>query len=459
MVYHLGDSMLDDLKTLLGDRLLTSDAVRRQHAENEAWFPEMLPDAVVRPRSTQEVSELLAYCHAHMIPVVAQGARSSLEGHHLAKKGGIALDLSGMDKIIKVHAEDLDVVVQPGVTREALNAHLRDSGLMFPVDPGANATLGGMAATRASGTTAVRYGTMRDMVLGLEVVQPDGTILRTGTRARKSSAGYDLTHLYVGSEGTLGIITELTLKLFGQPEAQSAAVCRFPSINAAVETVITTIQMGLPMARIELVDDMMVRGFNLHSNAGLPEEPHLFVEFHGSPTSVEETAETFGEIAADNGGSDFKWSTLAEERSALWKMRHGAHFALRSLRPGAKSISTDVCVPISALAQAVETAKIESVKRGLVCAIVGHVGDGNFHCGLLINPDDPTEIKTAKDFTTMLADLAIELGGTISGEHGIGMGKISHMRAMHGDAALSVMRAIKTALDPHDILNPGKLLP
>lgn len=459
MVYHLGGSMLDDLKTLLGDRLLTSDAVRRQHAENEAWFPEMLPDAVVRPRSTQEVSEVLAYCHARMIPVVAQGARSSLEGHHLAQKGGIALDLSGMDRILKVHTEDLDVVVQPGVTREALNAHLRDTGLMFPVDPGANATLGGMAATRASGTTAVRYGTMRDMVLGLEVVQPDGTILRTGTRARKSSAGYDLTHLYVGSEGTLGIITELTLKLFGQPEAQSAAVCRFPSINAAVETVITTIQMGLPMARIELVDDMMVRGFNLHSNAGLPEEPHLFVEFHGSPTSVQETAETFGEIATDNGGSDFKWSTLAEERSALWKMRHGAHFALRSLRPGAKSISTDVCVPISALAQAVETAKIESVKRGLVCAIVGHVGDGNFHCGLLINPDDASEIKTAKDFTTMLADLAIELGGTISGEHGIGMGKILHMRAMHGDAALSVMRAIKTALDPHDILNPGKLLP
>lgn len=451
--------MFDEISAFLGDRLSTAEVVRRQHAENEAWFPVMLPDAVARPTTTEEVSRILAYCHAHRIPVVAQGARSSLEGHHLASQGGIALDLSGMDKILRVHSDDLDVVVQPGVTREALNSHLRDTGLMFPVDPGANATLGGMAATRASGTTAVRYGTMREMVLGLEVVQPDGTVIRTGTRARKSSAGYDLTHLYVGSEGTLGVITELTLKLFGQPEAQSAAVCRFPSVTAAVETVITTIQMGLPMARIELVDDMMVRGFNLHSNAGLPEEPHLFVEFHGSPIAVEETAKVFGEIAADHGGSDFSWSTRPEERNALWKMRHGAHFAMRSLRLGARSITTDACVPISALAQAVEVAKAESVRRGLVCAIVGHVGDGNFHCGLLIDPDDPTELKNAKEFTSMLADLAIELGGTISGEHGIGLGKTSHMQAMHGDGALAVMRAIKSALDPHDILNPGKLLP
>lgn len=451
--------MFDDLATLLGDRFLTSDAVRQQHAENEAWFPLLLPDAVARPKNTQEVSEILAYCHANRIPVVAQGARSSLEGHHLAKKGGIALDLSGMDAIIAINSADLDAVVQPGVTREALNDHLRATGLMFPVDPGANASLGGMAATRASGTTAVRYGTMSDMVLALEVVQPDGTIMRTGTRARKNSSGYDLTHLYVGSEGTLGVITELTLKLFGQPEAQSAAICRFPTISAAVETVIATIQMGLPMARIELIDDMMVRGFNLHSNAGLPEEPHLFIEFHGSESAVAEQAEMFGEIAAEYEGRDFKWSTLAEERNALWKMRHNAHYALRSLRAGSRSISTDVCVPISALAQAVETAKSESVKRGLISAIVGHVGDGNFHCGLMIDPNNADEIEAAKAFAVMLGDLAIELGGTISGEHGIGMGKQSQMKAMHGDAALGVMRAIKTALDPYDILNPGKLLP
>ncbi|AZB55053.1 FAD-binding protein [Cereibacter sphaeroides] len=446
------------LRDLLGERLLTSEAARAQHAENEAWYPAALPDAVARPASTEEVSRLLALCHAAGMPVVAQGARSSLEGHHLAIRGGIALDLTGMDRVLAVHAEDLDAVVQPGVTREALNAHLRDTGLFFPIDPGANATLGGMAATRASGTTAVRYGTMREAVLALEVVQADGTVIRTGSRARKSATGYDLTHLFVGSEGTLGIITELTLRLFGQPEAQSAAICRFPSVAEAVATVIATIQMGLPIARIELVDAMMVRGFNLHADAGLPEEPHLFVEFHGSERGVAETAALFGEIAADHGGQSFRWSQKPEERRALWSMRHNAHHATRRLRPGARTVSTDVCVPISALAEAVAVAQEEGRARGLVQAIVGHVGDGNFHCGILVDPEDAAEMKRVKEFTDLLSDLALRLGGVVSGEHGIGMGKIGKMEAQHGPA-LTTMRAMKEALDPKGILNPGKLLP
>ena len=363
-----------------------------------------------------------------------------------------------MDRVLAIHPEDLDAVVQPGVTREALNAHLRDTGLFFPVDPGANATLGGMAATRASGTTAVRYGTMREAVLALEVVQACGTVIRTGSRARKSATGYDLTHLFVGSEGTLGVITELTLRLFGQPEAQSAAICRFPSVDKAVATVIATIQLGLPVARIELVDEMMVRGFNLHAKAGLPEQPHLFVEFHGSEAGVAETAAQFGGIAADHGGQDFTWSVRPEERRALWSMRHNAHAATRSLRPGARVVSTDVCVPISALAEAVAVAQHEGRARGLTQAIVGHVGDGNFHCGILVDPADAAEMRQVKAFTELLSDLALRLGGVISGEHGIGMGKITKMQAQHG-AALGTMRALKQALDPRDILNPGKLLP
>ncbi|SIS82383.1 FAD-binding oxidoreductase [Phaeovulum vinaykumarii] len=450
--------LIDDLRAFLGARLLTSEAARAQHAENEAWYPPALPDAVARPATTEEVAQILRACRAHKVPVVAQGARTSLEGHHLATRGGIAIDMTGMDRVLAIHAEDLDVVVQPGVTREALNRDLRATGLFFPIDPGANATLGGMAATRASGTAAVRYGTMREAVLALEVVQADGQIIRTGTRARKSSTGYDLTHLFVGSEGTLGIITELTLRLHGQPEAQSAAICRFDTVENAVDTVTTTIQMGLPMARIELVDDAMVRGFNLSSDAGLVESPHLFIEFHGTEAGVAETAATFGEIAAEHGGHDFTWSTLPEERARLWSMRHGAHYAMRALRPGARSISTDVCVPISALAEAVSTARHEGDKLGLVQVIVGHVGDGNFHCGILVDPEDRAEIDRAHAFAKTLSDLALRLGGTISGEHGIGLGKRSKMRAEHGPA-IETMRAIKRALDPEDILNPGKLLP
>lgn len=452
------DSTLDHLRALLGDRLLTSDSVRAQHAENEAWYPVALPDAVARPRTTEDVSEILKICYATGTPVVAQGARSSLEGHHLATRGGVALDMTLMDKVLHVHAEDLDVVIQPGVTREALNTELRATGLFFPIDPGANATLGGMAATRASGTTAVRYGTMREAVLALEVVQADGTIIRTGSRAKKSSNGYDLTHLFVGSEGTLGIITELTLKLYGQPEAQSAAICRFPSVEAAVNTVIATIQLGLPMARIELIDEMMVRGLNLHVNADLPEEPHLFIEFHGSDSAVAETAAQFGEIAEEMGGRDFTWSTAEPDRKKLWAMRHSAHYANRTLRPGARVLATDICVPISELAKAVTTAQSEGRARGLIMTILGHVGDGNFHCGILVDSDNPEEMASAKSFTAMLCDMAIAMGGTISGEHGIGLGKMSHMADQHG-AALDTMRVLKTALDPKNILNPGKLLP
>lgn len=450
--------VLDQLRAVLGDRLLTSDAARHQHAENEAWYPLALPDAVARVLNTEEVSQILRICHATGTPIVAQGARTSLEGHHLATRGGIALDMTGMDRILAVHAEDLDVVIQPGVTREALNADLRATGLFFPIDPGANATLGGMAATRASGTTAVRYGTMREAVLALEVVQSDGTVIRTGTRAKKSANGYDLTHLFVGSEGTLGIITEITLRLHGQPEAQSAAICRFPDIDAAVNTVIATIQLGLPMARIELVDDMMVRGFNLHSNAGLIEEPHLFIEFHGSLAAVAETAAQFGEIAQDMGGVDFTWTTDEAERRKLWAMRHGAHYAQRTLRPGARVLATDICVPISALAEAVTTAQAEGRARGLVMTILGHVGDGNFHCGILVDPENADELARAKEFTGLLCDMAIAMGGTISGEHGIGIGKMHHMADQHG-AALDLMRVLKRAMDPKDILNPGKLLP
>jgi D-lactate dehydrogenase (cytochrome) len=449
---------LDQLRTLLGDRLLTSDAARNQHAENEAWYPITLPDAVARPKTTEEVAQIVRICHANGTPIVAQGARTSLEGHHLATQGGIALDMSGMDRILAVHPEDLDVVIQPGVTREALNADLRATGLFFPIDPGANASLGGMAATRASGTTAVRYGTMREAVLALEVVQADGSVIRTGTRAKKSANGYDLTHLFVGSEGTLGIITELTLRLHGQPEAQSAAICRFPDIDAAVTTVIATIQLGLPMARIELVDEMMVRGFNLHSDAGLPEEPHLFIEFHGSPSSVAETAAQFGEIAEDMGGLDFTWTTDETERRKLWAMRHGAHYAQRTLRPGARVLSTDICVPISSLAEAVTTAQSEGRARGLVMTILGHVGDGNFHCGILVDPDDAQELAKAKEFTGLLCDMAIAMAGTISGEHGIGVGKMRHMADQHGPA-LDTMRVLKAAMDPKNILNPGKILP
>ena len=452
------DAALSGLRKLLGDRLSTKTADLDLHGQNEAYFAVTPPDCVAFPTTTQEVSAILKICHGEGCPVTAWGTGTSLEGNSLPVRGGISLDLSRMNRVLAVRDSDLDCTIQPGVTREALNAELRATGLFFPVDPGANASLGGMAATRASGTTAVRYGTMRENVLALEVVLADGTIIRTGTRARKSSSGYDLTRLFVGSEGTLGIITELTLRLQSQPEAVTAATCRFASMQAAVDTVIATIQSGIPMARIEFVDGMMVRGFNLLNKLGLPEQPHLFVEFHGSPAAVAEQATRFGEIVADQGGADFSWTAKPEDRAALWKMRHGAHYAAKALRTGCKVMNTDVCVPISRLAEAVEFARTGIESRQLTAAILGHVGDGNFHCAICIDPERPSELETARDFAHDLNRHALTLGGTVTGEHGIGIGKIAYMREEHG-AAVAVMAAIKTALDPQNILNPGKIIP
>ncbi|UPH69939.1 FAD-binding protein [Abyssibius alkaniclasticus] len=452
------DTAIEALRNLLGTRLSTNSAIMDQHGQNEAYFPVTPPDAVAFPTSTAEVSQIVKICATHDCPVVAYGTGTALEGHQLAARGGVVVDLMRMDKVLAVHAEDLDCTVQPGVTREALNTELRATGLFFPIDPGANASLGGMAATRASGTAAVRYGTMRDSVLALEVVMADGQIIRTGTRARKSSSGYDLTHLFVGSEGTLGIITELTLKLQAIPEATSAATCRFASFEDAVNTVITTIQSNIPMARIEFVDEMMARGFNLHAGVNLPEMPHLFVEFNGSKANVQEQAAAFGEIANTFGAEGFEWAHLAEDRSRLWKMRHNAYYAQKAHRPGARVKNTDICVPISMLAEAVAKARADATALGLTVSMVGHVGDGNFHCGISVDHDNPDEMARAQEFSNRLNGLALSLGGTISGEHGIGMGKTAYMEAEHGPA-LDVMRKIKASLDPQNIMNPGKLLP
>ncbi|PHP28115.1 FAD-binding oxidoreductase [Limimaricola cinnabarinus] len=446
------------LAPLLGDRLTTARAAREQHGANEAHHPAAPPDAVAFPETTQEVAEILRAAHAHGCPVTAIGAASSLEGHHLAIEGGIGLSLARMDRILAVHAEDMDAVVQPGVTRRRLNEELRATGLMFPVDPGADASLGGMAATRASGTTAVRYGTMRDNVLALEVVLADGRIIRTGSRARKSSAGLDLTRLMIGSEGTLGIITEMTLKLHGQPEAVSAATCRFGSVADAVDCVIATIQSGLAVARIELLDEMMLRGFNAYQNSDLPEAPHLFVEFHGSPAGVGEQAQAFGDLAGEFGAMGVRWTDRAEECRELWHMRHQAHYATGALDPGKRTLATDVCVPISRLAEAVTHAQALARELSLTSTIVGHVGDGNFHCGLRVDPGDAEEMARLHRFTDALAENALRLGGTVTGEHGIGFGKIGYMAAEHGEA-VAVMRTLKSALDPKGILNPGKMLP
>lgn len=454
-------SIQDAIKSLqatFGDQVTTATTILDAHGQNEAYFPITPPDAVVFPKTTEDVSQVVKICAANDCPIIAFGTGTSLEGHQLAIKGGICLDMMHMNKVLAVHNDDMDAVVQPGVTREQLNEDLRATGLFFPVDPGANASLGGMAATRASGTTAVRYGTMRENVMALEVVMADGRIIRTGSRARKSSAGYDLTKLFVGSEGTLGIITEITLRLQGQPEAISAATCSFPDIESAVNTVIATIQMGIPIARIEFVDEMMARGFNLMDNAALPELPHLFVEFHGSSAGVAEQAEVFGEIVADMGGSDFKWSSKAEDRNALWKMRHNAYYALKALRPDVRGLSTDVCVPISHLAEAVKFAREESDRLGLTVCMVGHTGDGNFHCTISFDHEDPIEAAAVRDFVHALNMLALKLEGTVTGEHGVGMGKMKYMAEEHGDA-LQVMIDIKKALDPQNIMNPGKMLP
>ena len=446
------------LKQRFGERFQTGHAIRGQHAHTTTYIPSQLPDGVVFPHSTEEVQEVVRVCGEHRVPVIPFGTGTSLEGHVNAPGGGICIDMMQMNKVLAVHAEDLDCTIEPGVTREELNTYLRDTGLFFPIDPGANASLGGMASTRASGTNAVRYGTMRENVLSLTAVMADGRAITTAKRARKSSAGYDLTRLLVGSEGTLGVITGLTLKLYGIPQAISGGVCPFPSVDAACNAVITTIQMGVPVARIELVNALCMRALNGYAKLDYPETPCLFLEFHGTDAGVREQAETFGEIAAEFGGGSFQWTNVAEERTKLWKARHDAYWAGLSLQPGATSLSTDVCVPISRLAECINETEEDIARSGLIAPIVGHVGDGNFHVMVLMDGDDPKQIEETEAFVARLNMRAIAMDGTCTGEHGVGQGKIAFLPHELG-AGVDFMRSIKQALDPHNIMNPGKVLP
>jgi len=452
------ETALGILKQRLGARMQTGQAIREQHAHTTTYIPNQAPDAVIFPESTEEVAEIVRVCAEHRVPVIPFGVGTSLEGHVNAPGGGISLDMANMNRVVRVDAEDLDCVVEPGITRVALNEHLRDTGLFFPIDPGANATLGGMASTRASGTNAVRYGTMRDNVMALTAVMADGKVVTTAKRAKKSSAGYDLTRLFIGAEGTLGVITQLTLKLHGIPQAISGGVCPFPSVEVACEAVIATIQMGIPVARIELVNQLMMRGMINYSKLDYPESPYLFLEFHGSDAGVKEQAEMFGEIADEYGGGPFLWTTNAEERAKLWKARHDAYWASLTLRPGAQGISTDVCVPISRLAECIAATEADIAENGLIAPIVGHVGDGNFHVALLLDAKDPKEVEAAEAFIARLNMRAIAMDGTCTGEHGVGQGKMAFLERELG-ASVDVMRTIKKALDPDNIMNPGKILP
>ena len=445
------------LKQRFGDRLQTGAAIREQHGHTTTWIENQSPDAVVFPHSSQEVAEIVGSCAAHKVPIIPFGAGTSLEGHVNAPAGGVSVDLSQMDKILAVNVGDLDCIVQPGVTRKDLNTHLRDQGLFFPIDPGANASLGGMAATRASGTNAVRYGTMKDNILSLEAVMADGQIIRTGHRARKSAAGYDLTGLLIGAEGTLGVITEITLRLQGIPEAISSARCSFPSVDAACQAVMMTIQYGIPVARIELLDRVSVRAANAYSGLDLPEAPLLLLEFHGSDIGAAEQAETFGQIAEEFGATEFASTSTTEDRNKLWQARHDIYWASLQLRPGARGISTDVCVPISRLAECVTSAQNKASELGVLAPIVGHVGDGNFHTLLLIDMDNATEVDVAAKFVGWLNDLAISMEGTCTGEHGIGQGKRPYLVKELGSAT-TYMSTIKSALDPDNIMNPGKIV-
>ena len=444
------------LKQKFGERLQTGKSIREQHGHTTTWIKNQPSDAVVFARSTQDVSEIVGICAAHGAPLIAYGTGTSLEGHLNAPAGGICIDVSQMDQVLEVNEGDLDCRVQPGVTREDLNSYLRDKGLFFPIDPGANASLGGMAATNASGTNAVRYGTMKDNVLALEAVMADGRIIRTGTRARKSSAGYDLTRLLVGSEGTLCIITEITLRLQGIPEAISSARCSFPTVDAACRTVMAVIQYGLPVARIELLDDVMVKAINGYSKLDLPETPLLLLEFHGTEASVVEQAEIFGALAEEQGAYGYEATTTTEERNKLWKARHDAYWAMLQYRPGAQGVATDVCVPISRLAECVNAAQTRATELELVVPIIGHVGDGNFHATPLVDMSDADEVTRAAEFISWLNDLAISMDGTCTGEHGIGQGKVPYLRRELG-AAVDFMAQVKDALDPTCILNPGKI--
>jgi D-lactate dehydrogenase (cytochrome) len=446
------------LAAAFGNRLVTSLATRQQHGNTTTWLVSEPPDAVVFPQTVNEVRQIVGVCATNGVPVIPFGVGTSLEGHVNAPFGGVSIDFRDMNRVLAVHAEDLDCVVEPGVTRKQLNEYLRDQGLFFPIDPGADASIGGMTATRASGTNAVRYGTMKDNVLALKAVLANGEVITTARRAKKSAAGYDLTRLFVGSEGTLGVITEITLKLQGIPEAIAGGVCPFPSVEAACNATILTIQSGIPVARIELLDEMQVKACNAYSKLTLQEKPLLFLEFHGSQTSVAEQSERFGDIASELGGGPFEWATKAEERSRLWQARHDAYWAVRSLRPGTQAIASDVCVPISRLAECVTATQRDVADSGLIAPILGHVGDGNFHLSLLVDTEDPNEVARAETLMERVVERAMAMEGTCTGEHGVGQGKMKYLLAEYGEGALWVMRAVKDALDPRDIMNPGKIV-
>jgi D-lactate dehydrogenase (cytochrome) len=453
------ESCIRELGALFGERCSTGETIREQHGRDESFHPSAPPDAVVFVESNEEVAEIMKLCVQHGTPIIPYGTGTSLEGHVAALQGGVCIDLTRMNQVLEVNAADLDCRVQAGVTRKQVNHHLRNSGLFFPIDPGADASLGGMTATRASGTNAVRYGTMRENVLGLTVVTAEGRILRTGTRARKSAAGYDLTRLFVGSEGTLGVITEIQLRLQGIPEAMSAAVCSFDSMEGAVHTVIFTIQMGIPVARVELVDEVQIDAINRYSDLDYPVKPALFFEFHGTPASVAEQVERVGEIADENGGSNFQWATKEQDRQKLWEARHNGYYAALALRPGCRGWPTDVCVPISRLAECILETQQDVREQGLLAPILGHVGDGNFHMTYLIHPDyEDEELPKYQALNDRLITRALRMEGTCTGEHGVGYGKIPYMHREHGES-VALMRQIKEALDPLNLLNPGKILP
>jgi D-lactate dehydrogenase (cytochrome) len=453
----LDAGLLDELKGLLGERATASRSVREHHGKDESYFPYALPDAVVFPESTGEVRAIVDLCRQHHTPLIPFGVGSSLEGHVLAIRGGVCVDLSRMNTVLAVHEADLDAVVQAGVTRKQLNEHVRHTGLFFPVDPGADATLGGMAATRASGTNAVRYGTMRENVLAMTVVLADGRVITTSRRSRKSAAGYELTRLFVGSEGTLGIITELTVRLYPVPEAMSAAICSFPDIGGAVDTVIQTLQSGIPIARSEALCATTMKAINAYSKTSYREQPTLFLEFHGTQAGVEEQAKLVQDIARDNGGMDFEWTTKAEERNRLWTARHQAYFACLQLRPGTRAVSTDVCVPISRLTECIIETSKDIERASMPIPLFGHVGDGNFHCEILVRPDSEADLAEARAFNERVVDRALAMEGTCTGEHGIGFGKMRSLEKELGEA-VDLMASLKRALDPDNLMNPGKVV-
>ncbi len=452
-------TVLEELQALLGERVTTSSGIREHHGKDESYFPYAAPDAVVFPHSTEEVRDVVDICRRHRVPMIPYGVGTSLEGHILAVNGGVTVDLSQMNQVLAVHEEDLDAVVQAGVTRKQLNEYIKHTGLFFPVDPGADATIGGMAATRASGTNAVRYGTMRENVVSLKVVLADGRIVQTSRRPKKSAAGYDLTRLFVGSEGTLGIITEVTVRLYPVQEAMSAAVCAFDSIDGCTRTVIQAIQAGIPVARCDIVCDKTIAAINAYKKTSYRVAPTVFFEFHGSKASVVEQAEAVQAIARENGGMDFQWATRPEERNQLWDARHNAYFACLQIRPGSRAVSTDVCVPISRLAECVHET-MDDVKNYIApVPLLGHIGDGNFHLMFLVDPAKPEETALAKEFNRRLIERALAMEGTCTGEHGVGLGKQESLRAELGEETISVMRDIKHVLDPDNLMNPGKVVP